>query len=90
MHDFKGLPYALNYLRTKDGAEVDFCIVNDNKPELMIEVKRSDPVPGNALVNFNKRYNIPGIQLVLHLKREKRARNIDIRKGIDFLSSLII
>ncbi len=90
MVDFKGLPYALNYLRTKDGAEVDFCIVNDNKPELMIEVKRSNPEPGKALINFNKRYNIAGIQLVLHLKREKQEKNIEVRRGINYLSSLII
>jgi len=56
----------------------------------MIEVKRSDPVPGRALINFNKRYNIPGIQLVLHLKREKKEGNIDIRRGITYLNSLII
>lgn len=90
MVDFQGRPYTLNYLRTKDGAEVDFCIVNDNKPECMIEVKRSNSDPGRALLNFNKRYNIFGIQLVLHLKREKRKKNIDIRRGVNFLSSLII
>jgi predicted AAA+ superfamily ATPase len=90
MVDFQGRPYALCYLRTKDGAEVDFCIVNDNKPELMIEVKRSNPVPGKALINFNKKYNIAGIQLVLHLKREKRERNIDIRRGVNYLSSLVL
>ncbi len=87
MVDFQGRPYALNYLRTKDGAEVDFCIVNDHQPELMVEVKRSNPALSRALINFNKRYNIAGIQLVLHLKREK---NIDILRGLNYLSSLII
>lgn len=90
MVDLQGQPCVLHYLRTKDGEEVDFCIVNDNKPELMIEAKRSDAVVGKALINFNKKYNIPGIQLVLHLKREKTEKNIEIRKAINYLSSLII
>ena len=88
--DFYGKPYSLNYLRTKDKAEVDFCLVNNNKPELMIEVKRSDSTPGKALLNFNKKYSIPGLQVVLHLKHERLENDIEIRRGIDYLKSLSI
>jgi len=88
--DFQGEAYELNYLRTKDGAEIDFCIVKDNTPELLIEVKRSDPVPTKALVNFSKRYDTPAIQLVLHLKREKEDKGIVIRRGMDYLRALMI
>ena len=88
--DLKGQPFALHYMRTRDGAEVDFCLVRNNKPELMIEAKRSDPNPGRSLLNFHKRYAIPGIQIVLHLKREKKDRGIEIRRAEDYLCSLLI
>ena len=86
--DYKGRPYVLNYLRTKDGKEVDFCITNNNTPELMIETKTSDPAPGKSIIYFNKRYDIPGMQLVLHLKREKLEKGIEIRRGLDYLKLL--
>ena len=86
--DCFGKQYSLNYLRTKDKAEVDFCLVEKNRPELMIEVKRSDPTPGKSILNFHKKYNIPGMQLVLHLKHEMVKKNIEIRRGLDYLNSL--
>ena len=88
LEDYKGLPYTLQYLRTKDGVEVDFCIVNGNKPELMIEAKRNDPQPGRALIHFNKKYDIPGMQVVLHLKREKKEKGIEVRDARAYLTSL--
>lgn len=88
--DLFGQPWALNYLRTKDGAEVDFCLVKNNKPELLIEVKRSDPKPGRGLLRFHHRYAIPGMQLVMHLKREKKDKGIEIRRAREYLCSLLI
>ena len=90
MNDYLGKPCTLNYLRTKDKAEVDFCIANKNVPEVMIEVKRSDETPGKSIINFNRRYNIPGIQLVLNLRLERKENNIEIRKGINYLTSLMM
>jgi predicted AAA+ superfamily ATPase len=86
--DYKGRPYALNYLRTKDGAEVDFCIVNGMIPELMIEAKVSDPNPGRAILNFNKKYNIPAMQVVLNLKREKKNKGVVVRDARKYLTTL--
>jgi len=90
LNDYLGKPCTLNYLRTKDKAEVDFCIANRHGPEVMIEVKRSDHKPGKSIINFHKRYNIPGIQLVLYLKQERKENNIEIRKGVNYLKSLMI
>jgi predicted AAA+ superfamily ATPase len=86
--DYKGQPYALHYLRTKDGAEVDFCIVKGNRPEMMIEAKLSNPEPGRSILNFNKKYNIPGMQVVFSLKREKTDRGIVVRDARGYLTSL--
>ena len=90
VNDYLGKPYTLNYLRTKDKAEVDFCIANKHAPEIMIEVKRSDETLGKSILNFNRRYNIPGIQLVLNLRQERKENNIEIRKGINYLTSLMM
>ena len=88
--DLQGQPYQLHYLRTKDKAEVDFCIVRDGSPQLLIEAKRSDAKPAGSLVRFSKRYDIPGMQLVMHLKREKKEKGIEIRRAMDYLGSLVI
>lgn len=88
--DMRGRPYSLHYLRTKEKAEVDFCIVNDDRPEQMIEAKLSESNPTPALARFAEKYQIPAVQLVLHLKREKRIKNVEVRRGADFLSSLLI
>jgi len=68
----------------------DFCLVNDHTPELLIETKRSDSNPGKALMNFHQRYGIPGIQLVLHLKQEKKEKGIEIQRGETYLRSLLM
>jgi uncharacterized protein len=90
VNDYLGKPCTLNYLRTKDKAEVDFCIAGSKGPETMIEVKLSDPSPARALVNFNRRYHIPGIQLVKNLKQEHKAGRIEIRSGLKYLTSLML
>ena len=87
--DYKGQSYSLNYLRTKDGMEVDFCIVHNNQPELMLEAKVSDPEPGRGMMNFKNRYHIPGMQVVLNLKREKNDKGIEVRDARNYLPSLL-
>ena len=90
VNDYFEKPCTLNYLRTKDKAEVDFCITKRLTPELMIEVKLSHENLGKSIINFNRRYSIPGIQLVLNLKHERKERNIEIRRGINYLKSLMV
>jgi predicted AAA+ superfamily ATPase len=90
LEDYKGQPYALHYLRTKEGAEVDFCIVKGSQPELMIEAKLSESNPSRAMINFNKKYNIPGMQVVMNLKREKSEKGIEIRDARAYLASLTL
>ncbi|HPJ40244.1 MAG TPA: AAA family ATPase, partial [Spirochaetota bacterium] len=88
MYDYKGKNYELKYLRTKEGKEVDFCIVLDNKPELILEVKNSDSTLSKNLLYFHQRYTVPALQIVFNIKREKKIGDIEIRDGVKFLSSL--
>jgi len=88
--DLEGRPASLHYIRTKDGAEVDFCLTRDNTPEVLIEAKRSDANPSRALINFSRRYHIPATQLVLHLKRERMDSGIRVVQGMKYLESLVL
>ncbi|MHB1275957.1 MAG: DUF4143 domain-containing protein, partial [Candidatus Humimicrobiaceae bacterium] len=56
--------FTLHYLRDKDKLEVDFLIVKNNKPLLLVETKLSDDAPSASLINFQDYLNIPAVQLV--------------------------
>jgi predicted AAA+ superfamily ATPase len=83
--DIRGIPASLNYLRTKDGQEVDFCFVKDGKPLFFVETKYSDSNISKNLYYFCSRYNIPGVQLVKDLKRERQEANIEVRSAHTWL-----
>jgi len=42
------------------------------------------------LINFSRRYDIPGTQVVLHLKQARKKQDIEVRRSEDFLRSLMI
>jgi len=84
----KGIDAQLHYLRTKDGKEVDFCIVEDEIPTLMLEVKNGDSNISKQLIFFHERYNIPGKQIVKNLRKEYMVDNLIIEKAENFLKKL--
>lgn len=88
--DYQAENYALHYLRTKDGQEVDFALVKDDKIEQIIEVKNTDREISRSLYDFNKKYNLPALQIVKNLRQERFIDNIKVRKAIDFLSELFM
>jgi len=74
--------------RTKDKAEIDFCIATDGRPELFLEAKRSFDQPSKTLCRFAAHHNLDAVQLVFHLKREKLIDGIQRRRGADYLAAL--
>jgi len=56
--------FTLHYLRNKEKEEVDFLICENNNPKILIETKFSDDAPSKNLIYFQKKLNIPTIQLV--------------------------
>ena len=56
--------FSVHYIRNKEKAEVDFVIVNNNKPFLLLETKLSDDSVAKSLLNFQSIFNIPVVQLV--------------------------
>jgi predicted AAA+ superfamily ATPase len=82
--------YALHYLHTKEKQEVDFILVQDNKPEQMIEAKYADASLAPSLLHFHEKYKIPAIQLVKELKRERVDQGVEILDATKYLRSLIL
>jgi hypothetical protein len=87
-NDYRGENDALFYLQTKDRQEVDFAIAKDGEVELMIEAKSSEAAVSPSLRYFNAKYQIPGIQIVKELKRERLDNGIEVRLAENFLKML--
>lgn len=87
-NDELGLDYDLNYLKTKEGKEVDFVLTKDNEMQTLIEVKLSDDSFSKSLVLFSEKYQVPGLQLVKDLKHERVEKNLQILKALNFLKTL--
>jgi uncharacterized protein len=88
--DYLAENYSLKYLRTKEQYEVDFALIRDDKIEKMIEVKKTDHSLNAGILYFHKKYNIPGIQVVKELKREKIEQDIQVYNGLKFLQNLYL
>jgi hypothetical protein len=71
LEDTEGEKMALHFVRDRDSHEVDFLILQNQKPHLLLEVKKSDTHPTNSLLYFSKKI-IPQktIQLVYELSKE--------------------
>jgi len=70
--DCYGESLRLHYLKTKDNKEIDFLVVRDETPALLIEVKWADQGVSPNFSIFEKHFpEIEKIQIVGELKREK-------------------
>jgi uncharacterized protein len=88
LEDRDGLARHLRYLRTKDGKEVDFVLVQEDRPLLMIEVKASDRDLSPGLTFFHDRYAISGVQLVGDLRVESESGGLAVLRAMDWLKRL--
>ncbi len=88
--DYQAEQVSLHYLRTKDGLEVDFALVKDDKIEQIIEVKTSTQTVSKALYAFHHKYQLPAVQLVYHLRTERLVDSIRVMQVENFLANLFI
>jgi uncharacterized protein len=87
--DARGKDIALNYIRTKDGKDTDFVIVQDGAPQVLIEVKASENRPAKSLVYFAGRFpSAQAVQLVHHLRQEEHQAGVHILRAGDWLANL--
>jgi len=88
--DQKGEHISLSYLRTKEGKEVDFCLVKNESLDRLIEVKTADLNISKSLIDFSNKYNVSAQQVVLDLgnKVARQKTNIEILSAEEFCNSL--
>jgi uncharacterized protein len=89
LQDITGEDIELNYIKTKEGKEVDFSISEKGKATHLIEVKTSDDSPSASLGMMAKK--LPGataLQLVQNLRREQQKDNIAIVSAGKWLAQL--
>ena len=89
LSDTRGLEAGLHYIRTKDGAEVDFAVSEDNRLTHLIECKLADAKPHAALVRFARAFpDAEAVQIVRHLRQEEYRAGLRITNAADWLRGL--
>jgi uncharacterized protein len=93
LQDAQGKEVGLHYVRTKDGAEVDFCLsAKTNSGDTLtdlIECKQSDTKPHRALVRFSEQWPAAqSVQLVQNLITEYEVGRVNIRQAASWLNGL--
>jgi predicted AAA+ superfamily ATPase len=88
IEDYEGKRAALHYLRTKEKKEVDFALALEDQPTFIIEAKLSESDLAPSLRYFHEKYGFPAVQVVRHLRQERMAGDIPIRRALNFLREL--
>ena len=87
--DTQGQDISLHYVRTKDGAEVDFALAKDSALTHLIECKLSDHTPHRALNRFATEFaQAQSIQLVAYLRQEEQRERTRIAAAAPWLAAL--
>jgi predicted AAA+ superfamily ATPase len=89
LQDTTGRSAGLHYIRTKDGAEVDFALSEDGKMVQMIECKWGDSKPHRGLMRFAEQFSdANAVQVVYGLRQEEFRNGIKITDAANWLRGL--
>jgi predicted AAA+ superfamily ATPase len=89
LSDAQGRPHTLHYLRTKDGAEVDFAIAHDQQLVQLVECKQADDRVHRALQRFAGEFETASaVQIVRELRQPQDIGRVQIRQAADWLRGL--
>jgi predicted AAA+ superfamily ATPase len=88
--DCQGRDAKLHYLRTKDGRELNFVVLEKGKDPLLLEVRYGDDKPCPAFKHFAGFFpTATKIQLVKEIKREKTYPDgLQVRNAVRWLAGL--
>lgn len=87
--DARGKAAELHYLRTKDGAEVDFAVAEDRQLTHLIECKLADNAVHRPLASFAGRFpEAEALQLVRDLRQEELRGPLQIVDAARWLAGL--
>jgi predicted AAA+ superfamily ATPase len=89
LEDVSGRRAVLHYLRDKDGHEVDFLAVVDDRPVLMVEVKTGRESFARPLFKFRSALGgVRAVQAVYDLDRNRDSGGVEMLAVHDFLAGL--
>lgn len=89
LEDATGRRVALHYLRDREKREVDFLVLIDNKPSLMVEVKAGDDSFTKPLLHFHGVLkDTEAVQIVHDLKRKKSTGLVNMLPLAEFLAEI--
>jgi predicted AAA+ superfamily ATPase len=89
LQDTAARPVELHYIRTKDGAEVDFALSENGNITQMIECKWADSKPHRGLMRFAEQFAAANsVQLVYGLGQEEFRNGIKITDAANWLREL--
>lgn len=87
--DARGRQASLHYVRTKDGAEVDFAVAEEGELTQLVECKWADPHPHRALTRFAVDFpQVQAVQIVRELRQEEDLGRVQIRQAAPWLAGL--
>ena len=88
--DSAGRTAGLHYIRTKDGAEVDFALSDQGQLTHLIECKWGDNTPHRALARFAELFpQAEAVQIVHDLRQEEFRNGIRITDAAAWLAGLV-
>ena len=90
VEDSKGRRCDLKTLRTREKKEVDFVMVEEDIPKLIIEVKLSDTTVSPWLRYFYKKYHMDAVQVVKNINVERMVDGVQLRRAENFLKELTL
>jgi predicted AAA+ superfamily ATPase len=87
--DSLGKETGLHYIRTKDGAEVDFALSEEGELTHLLECKYADAALHRPLLRFAEQFAATeAVQLVAELRQEEQRGRVAIRRAGDWLAQL--
>lgn len=89
-HDVLGKEAGLHYIRTKDGAEVDFALSDKRQLTHLVECKLSDEKPHRALLRFaSEKAPVRAMQVVRNARHSYSLGAIEVVRAPEFLNGLL-
>ncbi len=88
--DTEGRKLSMCCLRNKEGAEIDFAIIENGKVILMIEAKYADDKPSKAFLHLKPQGDLPrAIQLVAGLDRDRQYPfGVEVKDAAKWLENI--
>lgn len=87
LEDLTGYRYSLNYVRDKEGREIDFVILKENKPIIAIEAKWKDTSVSKSFLNLCEQLGVAKkVQLVGECQKEFFSHGVKVTPATEFLS----